>query len=424
MDNNLLSSLPTSSLFVFLGFLLVLSAFFSASETGMTSINPYRLKNLAKTKKNAQRVINLRKRPDKLLAIILIGNNFVNIFASAIATIIGIRLYGDFGVLIATFCLTIVILLFAEITPKTLAVIKPEKIALPASIPIQILSYLLFPFVYIANNLSNSILSSIGVNSHSKNHLLSKEELQIIINESQSLIPSKNQSMISSILELEKISVDDIMVPRNDVVGIDLTDDNDQIREQLRHMHHTLVPVFDGDLNQTKGVLHMRSLIKDLSQEKPDKLDKDSLLKIMTQPYFIPENTSLDTQLVNFQKNKSRLAFVVDEYGDVLGLVTLEDILEEIVGEYTTNLSESHEEIIKQKNGSYIIDGSINLRDLNKTMNWNIPSIEARTLSGAIIEYLETIPEAKTGVQISNYYIEILQLQDNIIKSVNIKVVE
>jgi Mg2+/Co2+ transporter CorB len=417
MHEHLISDIHEHWLYIALIILLLLSAFFSSSETSMMSLNRYRLKHLAKTNKKAKLTQKLLSRPDRLLSIILIGNTFANIAASSIATIIGANLYGEIGVILVTVTLTIVVLLFSEILPKTLGALKPEKVALPSSIPLQFLLWILFPFVWLANAIPNAILKSFGVKMHKGHDSLSLEELKIAITETSSLIPIRYQDMLSSILELERMTVNDIMIPRTEVIGIDLTDEPSSIINQLSHTQHTLLPVFRQELENVEGVLHMRDLSRNLTK---DKFSIQNIQYLMTKPYFIPEGTSLYQQLINFQRNKTSIGLVVDEYGSILGLVTLEDILEEIVGEFTTDITNINCEIYPQEDGSFIIDGSIHVRILNRTMNWELPINTAKTLSGSIIEYLETIPEPETCLLLNKHPIEILQVQDNMIKTAKI----
>ena len=417
MPENFISNTPLSWLYTILLILILLSAFFSSSETSMMSLNRYRLKHLAKTNKQAKLAQKLLSRPDRLLSIILIGNTFANIAASSIATIIGANLYGEIGVILVTIALTIVVLIFSEILPKTLGALKPEHVALPSSIPLQFLLWLLFPFVWLANAIPSAILKSFGIKMHKGHDSLSLEELRIAVSETSSLIPSHYQDMLSSILDLERMTVDDIMIPRTEVIGIDLTDEPTNIITQLSHAQHTLLPVFRQELENVEGVLHMRDLSCHLAK---DNFNLQSIQALMHKPYFIPEGTSLYQQLINFQRNKTSMGLVVDEYGSILGLVALEDILEEIVGEFTTDITNINCEIYPQEDGSFIIDGSIHIRALNRTMNWELPTNTAKTLSGLIIEYLETIPEAETCLLINRRPIEVLQVQDNMIKTAKV----
>ncbi|MBE94771.1 MULTISPECIES: HlyC/CorC family transporter [Marinobacter] len=405
-----------TALFIILAGLILLSAFFSSSETGMMSLNRYRLKHMAKTgHRGARRAQSLLNRTDQLIGVILIGNNFVNIFASAIATVIAIRIWGDAGIAIATVLLTIVILIFAEVTPKTLAALFPEKIAFPASHVLGPLLKLLYPVVWAVNLFTGAILKIIGVSADdAANEHLSREELRTLVNEAGALIPAKHKDMLVSILDLEKVTVNDIMVPRNEVVGIDLDDDLDTILRQLRSSQHTRLPVFKGDINNIQGVLHLRNASKLLLH---DEINKAMLMQLCREPYFIPESTPLNTQLINFQKEKRRFGIVVDEYGEVLGLATLEDILEEIVGEFTTDYAATSPDIIPQDDGTYIIDGTSAVRTINKTLGWKLPIDGPKTLNGLITETLENIPDTNVCLKVGGHRVEVLQIKDNVVKA-------
>lgn len=407
---------PLSALFLTLAGLIFLSAFFSSSETGMMSLNRYRLRHLEKSgDRNAKRVNRLLARTDQLIGVILIGNNFVNIFASSIATVIAIRIWGDAGIAIASIMLTVVILIFAEVTPKTLAAMYPEKIAFPASYILGGLLKVLYPMVWMVNLFTSAILKMLGTNIHDagKGHL-SREELRTLVNEAGALIPSKHKDMLVSILDLENVTVNDIMVPRNEVVGIDLEDDIDDILRQLRAAQHTRLPVYSGDINNIKGILHLRNISKLLQHED---VNKAAVMQLCREPYFIPESTPLHTQLINFQQAKRRIGIVVDEYGDVMGIATLEDILEEIVGEFTTDYSATSPDIIPQDNGTFIIDGSTAIRTINKTLNWRLPIDGPKTLNGLITETLESIPESNVCLTVLGHRIEVLQIKDNVVKT-------
>ena len=395
--------------------LILLSAFFSSSETGMLSINKYRLKHLVKSKnRSAIKVNTLLERPDRLIGVILIGNNFVNILASAIATIIAVRLWGDAGVAIATAALTMIVLIFAEVTPKTLAAIHPEKIAFPASWVLAILLKALYPLVWLVNGLSNGLLRLIGVHaSQNKQDTLDSEELRTVVNEASGLIPAAHQEMLISILDLEKVSVEDIMIPRNEVVGIDIEDSIEEIIEQICQSRHTRMPVYNGEINKIIGILHARHAAMFLRDPTPSKA---ALLKATLEPYFIPESTSLNTVLLNFQKDHQQMGVVVDEYGDVQGIAALEDVLEEIVGEFTPPTQDEEEEIQTLDDGSFRIEGSTHIREINKTLDWHLPTDGPKTLNGLIIETLEFIPEHPISLWVGHYMIEIQEIEDKVVK--------
>ncbi|AHL74537.1 hypothetical protein CH92_05290 [Stutzerimonas stutzeri] len=404
-------------------FLLLCSAFFSSSETGMLSLNRYRLRHKAKDgHRGAKRASALLERPDRLLGTILVGNNFVNILASSIATVLAIKLWGEAGIAIATIGLTIILLIFGEITPKTLAALRPETVAYPVSLPLLLLQKVLYPLVASLNWISNGLLKLLGVDLSNKgNDSLSTEELRSVVHESGSDMPMNRQSMLLGILDLERVTVDDIMIPRNEVAGIDLEDDLETIVTQLRTTPHTRLPVFRKDINQIEGIVHMRQIARLLSH---DQLTCESLLDACNEPYFIPESTPLSTQLVNFQKQKRRIGIVVDEYGDVLGIVTLEDILEEIVGEFSNQDALRSPDIHPQDDGTLVIDGAAYLREVNRALGWQLPCDGPKTLNGLITEALEHIPDSGICLQINQYRLEILQAADNRVKSVRAWVIE
>lgn len=412
-----------SSLSILLFILILCSAFFSSSETGMMSLNRYRLKHLAKNNHlGARKAAKLLDRPDRLIGLILIGNNFVNILASAIATVIAVRIWGDAGIAIATGALTLVVLIFAEVTPKTLAAMYPEKIAFPASYVLTLLLKVFYPLVFAVNLITNGIFRLLGIKTTGEDaHNLSTEELRTIVNESGALIPQSNQSMLLGVLELGEVTVNDIIIPRNEVEGIDLDNEMDQILEQLSKTKHTRLPVYRGDINQIVGVLHMRNLAQLIQQGK---VTKPAIMAVVHEAYFIPESTPLQTQLLNFQKESRRIGVVVDEYGDVQGIVTLEDILEEIVGELSNDQSDIHEDIHQQEDGSYFIDGSAYIREINKVLNWELSTEGPKTLNGLITEQLESIPDANVCIELNEYRLETLQISDNLIKTVRVQRLE
>ncbi|MEE4244580.1 MAG: HlyC/CorC family transporter [Kangiellaceae bacterium] len=417
MDN-----FSTIELTIALFSLLFLSAFFSSSETGMMAINRYRLKHLVRNNhRSAKLVAKLLERPDRLIGVILIGNNLVNIVATMVATIIAIRLWGEYGEVILPIPLTIMFLLFAEVTPKTLAAIRPERIAFPASFVLMPLLKILSPIVLAINFLSNGMLKLFGVDPEKTNEdNLSSEELRTVVNEAGGLIPESHQQMLLSILDLENATVEDIMVPKNEISGIDLAEPLDEIIQQLKNSQHTRLPVYQESINNAQGMLHARHIANLLSQDEED-ITKDAITDIMTPLYFVPESTPLSTQLLKFQHNKQRIGIAVDEYGDIQGLVTIEDILEEIVGEFTTDFAATtSRDIAPQADGSFMIDGTVTIRDLNRVLNLDFATDGPKTLSGLIIEYLEAIPQPGTGLKLDNVPMEILQIKDNLIKSVRL----
>ncbi|MEW7979406.1 MAG: HlyC/CorC family transporter [gamma proteobacterium symbiont of Phacoides pectinatus] len=414
-----MSDISTSMLFGILILLILLSAFFSGSETALMTLNRYRLRHRAQDGHHgALRAEKLLQRPDRLIGLILLGNNFVNILASSLATIIAIRLGGEGAIAIGAFLLTLVILVFAEVAPKTLAALRPERLAFPASLVYTPLLKLLYPLVWVVNGIANALLRLLGVTpDDAEGNVLSKEELRTVVMEAGAMIPKKHQKMLLSILDLEKVEVEDIMVPRNEIDGIDLQEPLDEITRELHNSQYTRLPVFEDGIDNIVGLIHVRQAMHALSRGE---LDKETIRAICDPPYFIPEGTPLNTQLLNFQRKKRRTGLVVDEYGDVLGLVTMADLLEEIVGEFTTDPSDSVQDAQPQEDGSYLVSGSANVKDLVRTLHWELPTDGPRTLNGLIIEYLEAIPEPGTSLLLGGYPIEILQTQGNAVRMVRI----
>ncbi|VEB25122.1 HlyC/CorC family transporter [Avibacterium volantium] len=417
-----MDSIPLSTLFITLIILLILSAYFSSSETGLLSANRYRMRFLAeKGHKGAKKAEKLLKKTDILLSLILICNNLVNISASAIATIIGMRLYGDMGVAIATGALTFAMLIFAEIFPKTIAALYPEKVAFLSSHILTPLLKIFSPIVFLMNLIIRGLMKLFRVKNEQKTSSLSTEELRAIVNQSGHFIPSAHQEMLLSILDLEKVTVDDIMVPRNDIGGIDIDDDWKAIMRQLNHSAHSKVVLYKESMDENVlGILRVREAYR-LMLDK-NEFSKETLIRAVDEAYFIPEGTPLNAQLLNFRSKKERIGLVVDEYSDIKGLVTLEDILEEIVGEFTTSTAPSiDEEVTQQSDGSMIIEGSANIRDLNKLFDWHLDTDEARTFNGLILEHLEEIPEEGTECEINGLKITILEVADNMVKQAKVE---
>ncbi|WP_439833354.1 HlyC/CorC family transporter [Aeromonas caviae] len=413
-----MDSISTSTLLIVLVILILLSAFFSSSETGLMSLNRYKLRHLAQTKhKAARRVEKLLARPDRLLGLILIGNNLVNILASAIATIVCIRLFGDLGVAIATFGLTLVVLVFGEVTPKTLAAMFPERIAYPASWILKGLMVPFAPLVWLINSITNLLLKLLRL-EHNKDDSLNSEELRTIVNEAGNLIPKHHQEMLISILDLDKMTVENIMVPRSEISAININDDWKIILRQLAHCAHTKILLYRDNIDDVVGFLHSRDALRLVAR---DQFSKSSLLREVDPIYFIPQGTPLNVQLAKFQRNKERIGLIVDEYGDIQGLITLDDILEEIVGDFTTSMTPTpSDEIHPQPDGSFLVEGSASIRELNKEMDWHLPMDGPRTLNGAILEYLEEIPQPNISVRLAGYPIEILEVENNMVKMARI----
>lgn len=401
--------------------MVVISAYFSGSETGMMTINRYRLRHLAKQgHRGARRVEKLLRKPDRLISLVLIGNNLVNILASALGTIVGMRLYGNAGVAIATGVLTFVVLVFAEVLPKTIAALYPDKVAFPSSVLLVPLQIIMMPLVWLLNSVTRVLMRLVGIKADVViSSALSKDELRTIVNESRAQISQRNQDMLLSILDLEKVSVADIMVPRSEIMGIDINDDWKSIVRQLTHSPHGRIVLYRGSLDDSISMLRVREAYRLMTEKK--EFTKEVMLRAADEIYYVPEGTPLSVQLVKFQRNKKKVGLVVDEYGDIQGLITVEDILEEIVGDFTTSMSPSlAEEVTPQNDGSVIIDGSANVRELNKAFNWQLPEAEARTINGMLLEVLEEIPATGTRVRIAHYDIAILDVQDNMIKQVRV----
>ena len=415
-------SLPV--LFSILFILIFLSAFFSSSETGMMALNRYRLRHLARDKhRGAMLVQTLLERPDRLLGLILIGNNIVNIFATSVVTIIAVRLLGPAGYGIGPALLIPIILIFAETAPKTYAALHPEKIAFPAARLLKPLLRISYPFIFTMNKISNSLLIPLGVKSLKKNDpALSQEELRTLVHEAGPSISGNYQSMLLSILDMENVTVDDIMVPRNELIGLNIDEPVGEIIEQLAHCQHTRLIIYRENIDNIVGMLHTRHVLSLLNQ--PANFSSDELKKLVTEPYYIPEGTPLHTQMLKFQQQKQRVGLVVDEYGMVQGMATLDDILEEIIGKFTTDLQTFNQDIQSQGDGSYFIHGSTAIRTINKQLGWHLPSGNTKTINGLILEHLENIPEPGTSLRIDDYTFEITQVVDNAVKKVKVMLLQ
>ncbi len=403
-------------LFCLLILMILLAAFFSSAETALMTINRYRLRHKARTKnRSAMLILKLLKRPDRLLGLILIGNNCTNIVASALATFIAIELFGEKAVILSTFLLTFIILEFAEIAPKTLAALYPERVSKIVAWPVHILLSALYPVVWFLNGISNNILRLFGVKMKvGASDSLTREELRSIVYETSGRISTQYQQMLLGILDLNKVTIDDVMIPRHEILGIDIESDWKKIKKKLAKSDHDWLPIYRDNINQVLGVLHLREFMHEALAGA--EMDKDKLLSILHEPYFIPEGTPLNIQLINFQRQRKRLALVVDEYGEIQGLVTLTDILEEIVGEFTTTVVATGKVIQAQKDGSFLVDGAITIRELNRATKWKLPTKGPRTLNGLIVEYLESIPRSGVCVRINDYPIEIVDIKENRVK--------
>jgi Mg2+/Co2+ transporter CorB len=410
------------ALFAGLGLLLLLAAFFAGSETALMSLNRYRLRHRAKAGHRGARLAEtLLAHPDRLIGLILLLSTIVNVVTPTLVGLITFRMGGDYLVAIGVIALTFVMLILCEVAPKTYGALHPERLAMPAAYIYTPLLYLLYPFVWATNLLANGLLRFLGVSQQQASHSLSSEELRTVVAEAGAMIPHRHQQMLVSILDLEKATVEDIMVPRTEIVGIDVDNDWDKVLEQLRQSQHTRLPMYEGEIDRIIGVLHMKRVVHELARGR---LDREALIEAANarDAYFVPSGTTLNTQLLNFQREKRRLAFVVDEYGDIQGLVTLEDILEEIVGEFTTDpATMMHRDVHRDVDGSYVANASTTIRALNRSMRWNLPTDGPKTLNGLIVEFLETIPEPGTTLKLADYMLEVLQTGDNAIKTVRIR---
>ena len=406
-----------------LGLLLciVLSAFFSGTETALMSLNRYRLRHRARKGEAAAKLTEqLLERPDQVIALILLGNTLASVTAGSIVTLVTLELWGERWLAVANGALTVVLLLFAEVGPKTYGALHPETLALPSAFIYRPLLILTYPLVWLINVFAHGLLRLIGAPSTVRAaHSLSADELRTVVAEAGALIPLRHRQMLVSILDLERVTVDDIMVPRNEIAGIDLNDDWDQIENALREAQHTRMPVYEGDLDHIIGVLHMKRVVREMVRGD---LSREQLIALAArqEPVYVPEGTTLNQQLVSFQGQRRRHAYVVDEYGDVQGLVTLEDILEEIVGEFTTQPSILHKDVHQEDDGSLVVSGTATVRSLNRALHWTLPTDGPKTLNGLILEYLETIPEPGTALKLHGLPVEILQISDNTVKTVRV----
>ena len=411
-----MESLSTFWLSVLLFILILASAFFSSSETSMMAINRYRLKTLiSKNNVQAKRVEKLLNNIDYLIGAILLGNNFVNILAASIATLLSIKLYGEGSVIIASMILTIVILIFAENTPKTFAAKNPEKIALPASWLLELIIKLFKPVIYLISLISVSILKLFGLKSENKDNLNS-DELRMAVKDSKSMMTSNYQRMLLNIIDLEKVKVEDIMIPHNELVIADI-DDEEELFDQFKRIQHNRLLIFEGSENNIIGTIHMRDVVNSFAKGE---LEMSQIKELIREPYFIPEGTPLSQQLEHFKSQKRRLGIVVDEYGVVQGMVVLDDILEEIVGQFTSSQGESIDEITLLEDGSYLVDPKISIRELNSELKIKLPFENAKTLNGLILEQLQSFPQHNVSLKIHPLIIEIIQVSKQGIKLVKI----
>jgi Mg2+/Co2+ transporter CorB len=414
-----LSDFSTHFLVILLICLILFSAFFSGAETGMMAINRYRLRHLArKGQTNAKRVLRLLKRPDRLLGVVLIGNTFCNVFASVVTTIIVVRYWGSAALILSTIILTMLLLIFAETAPKTFGALHPQRAAFSASLPLKIFLTILFPVVWLVNTLANGVLRLFGVKiRQSAVEALTAEELRSVVREATGKISSNYQQMLLRILSLGQITVEDVMVPRHRIYGIDMTDTWDNIRQQLMTTTYEHIPIYRENIEHVIGILNLRKIIALVWQGE---LTQDNLVQQAEEVYFVPEVTTLNRQLLNFQRENKMIGLVVDEYGDIQGLVTLQDILEEIVGEFALDVEDMARLVLKQKDGSFLVDGRIAVRDLNRVTKWELPTDGPKTLSGLVIEHLEVIPPGNVGLRLAGYPMEVIKVSGNTIRTVQI----
>jgi Mg2+/Co2+ transporter CorB len=415
-----LDGIPLSALLVLLFILIGLAAFFAGSETGLMMLNRYRLKQSAKQgSRRSQLAQSLLERPDRLIGLILLGNVLTCTVATSVALEIGYRMGGEAGKAVAPLALTLILLIFAEAAPKTLAALYPERVGLPAAFVYWPLQKLLFPVLVLVNLLSNSLLRVFGVSPEdAAQHPLSAEELRSVVAEAGAMIPQRHQRMLLSILDLERATVEDIMIPRNEIIGIDISEPWDKTLEVITGSSHTRLPVFDGSIDELKGVVHLRKLVRLAALGE---LRQETLLQLVRDPYFIPEGTPLNQQLLNFQDQKRRIGFVVDEYGDIQGLVTLEDILEEVVGEFTSDPATRVKNVYLDADGSVLVHGSVTVRSLNRSLGWKLPTGGPKTLNGLVLEKLQELPKPGRRLEISNYQIEITDTRANAVKTARIR---
>ena len=355
-----------------------------------------------------------------MLGLILFGNNFVNILASSIATVVGLRLFGDSGIAIATGVMTFSLLIFSEVAPKTAAAIAPERFAWPAAYFYNFIMPPILPLIRLINMLANGLLHLLGFNTKTK-HIqgLSAAELQTIVRESSQHLPEQHQNLLLSVLNLEQGQVEDIMIPRADIFGIDISAPWDEVLEQIKRAAYSRVPIFHGSVEHTLGIINVRRLFAPLMDGS---LTLSQLKRLLREPYYVPEGTALTTQLLNFQKENRRSALVVDEYGDVQGLVTLEDILEEIVGNFTTSPVTDNDEIQAEPDGSYLLKGSMPIREINRELAIELPTQEASTLNGLIIEQLETLPTVGAMVDLGGILIAVESVQNRAVDTARLTI--
>ncbi|MCO4812339.1 MAG: HlyC/CorC family transporter [Gammaproteobacteria bacterium] len=412
------NDVPLAGLIGLLPVLLLLSAFFSGSETALMSLNRYQLRHKSREGHRGARLAeNLLKRPDRVIGLILLGNNLVNFSMASLVGIITYKVGGESAAAFGTIALTLVVLVFSETAPKTLAALHPERVAFPAAMIYYPLLKITYPLVWLTNLCANGVLFLFGVRaSHTELQALTREELRTVVHEAGSRISSRYRTMLISILDLEKVTVDDVMVPHNEIIGIDLDNEDDEVEKIVSNSEHTRLPVYRDNIDKVIGILHLRKLANLARQD----MTKATLQRLLTEPYFVPEGTPLSTQLIQFQRRRERIAMVVDEYGDIQGIVTLEDILEEIVGEFTTDPADDGDDVVSEGSNTFLVDATANIRELNRSQNWDLPTDGPKTLNGLIVELLETIPKPGTCLNINGYPIEIVETDENRVRSVRV----
>ncbi len=415
-----MNEIPLWILLASIAFLVLMSAFFSGSETSMMAINRYRLKHLVKEKdKSAKRVSKLLEKTDRLLGVILIGNNFTHTLSTALATVVAIRIWSDNAVLAVTVFMTIIMIIFAEVMPKTIAALKPESIAFPSSYLLKPLSKILSPLITLVSFVSNNVTKLIGIDLDNANKdELKPEELRTLLQTSG--VPKRQEEMLMGIFDMDNLSVNDVMIPKNEIIGINLNDEIGDIVKQLQDIDFTYIPCYEDTIDNIQGFLSLNKKADFLGNEEKSIL---SLKDELREPLFVPENTPLYKQLANFQSSGRRVGLIVDEYGDIEGIITLRSILEIIVGEITTESIEKMD-IMPQADGSYLVDGSMMIRDINRRLKWELPTEGPKTLSGLILEEIQTIPDTNVGLSIENYRIETVLIKDNVIKLAKVEVIK
>ena len=415
-----MNNIPTEVLIIALIILFLLSAFFSGSETALMSINKYKMRHQAKlNNKGAKAAKKLLENPDKIIGVILLGNNLTNILITQIATLISLRIYGDIGLAIATGLLTIFILIFAELTPKTIGQMHSEKIAYSSSLLYKPMLILLYPFVFIINLIANTIIKIMGLKDNVAKSSLSTEELKTVLSESSIKFPKPHLKMLESIIDLEKATVEDIMIPRSDIYGIDISDDIASVVSNFKITPYTRIPVYEDNIENLLGLIHIKNIAPLLASKS---INDAEIRKLVKKPYYIVSGTSLYRQLLSFQKEKRRIGFIIDEYGNIQGLVTLEDILEEIVGDFTSDPSSSEEILTTKNDNVFIIDGGVHVREINQELDIKLIAKDAKTVNGFILEHTENLPEINDIIKIQGHTFKILENIDNAVKTVHLEV--